>query len=303
MCIILYVPANKTISKDKLEIAFQQNPDGGGVMWYSGNHCEELHYTKGFMEFDKFYDFWKDLPKDKPRAIHFRIATSGKVSTGCCHPFPIINNLDKMLAKSGDYTDTGLLMHNGIFTEYTPTDGIKSKYSDTMIYTKELVYPLLPVIDNPSVQKLMDGITSRVLMFLPKGKVMMFGYWVKDVKDKEGFYASNTTYKPYVIPTTYTSKDLTYPYNSEPWDEGYSDKDIQKEWWLYLVIYEPTLTDTKKRLRQVYKKLHNYIVRPIEMFKSIEKLGKGQYGVSVCSNTDIYDCIPNDIDVISKDVL
>ena len=190
MCVILFAPPKKTIKEEKIKRAFEVNSNGAGVMWYDPSGT--VHYIKGFVKVDELIKFWNSLDANYPRALHCRIATSGKVSEATCHPFPIVEDIEKMKVPSG-VSDTGCLMHNGVFSRYTPKGGMKCDHSDTMEYTSKVIYPVVKFISNPGVLRLLDEMTSRILLFLPGFKIYYFGNWHKD-KD-EGFLASNETYE------------------------------------------------------------------------------------------------------------
>lgn len=237
MCIIMYAPINKTIKEEKIRNAFENNPDGAGVMWYDpkGN----VHYRKGFTEADKLVSFFKGLGVSTPRAIHCRIATSGAVSTKTCHPFPIVEKIEDMGYEKGD-PELGAMMHNGIFSAYTPKEGMKADYSDTMNFDRWVIYPLVSkgCIDNPGVINLLSDMTSRVLLFLPDFIVGRFGNWVEDKED--GFIASNDTYK-YV--------KYHYPKPTYPCTGAYS-YDYTDGWWKLNNKSTKTTTKTTTKVRK-----------------------------------------------------
>lgn len=224
MCIIMYAPSKKTIKAEKIRTAFKNNPDGAGIMWYDKNG--DVHYRKGFTKVEKLINFFNGLGSNFPRAIHCRIATSGKISEKTCHPFPIVDNFEEMGKDKGDPI-YGCLMHNGIFTRYTPTGGMQAEYSDTMNYTKQVIYPLVEAgaITNEGVVNLLSEMTSRVLLFLPNFIVGRFGTWTED-KD-EHFFASNDTYDherfTYKYPTYYTDYDNPYWWKSTESKSGCSN--------------------------------------------------------------------------------
>ena len=119
MCIAIYVPTGKNIKDEQIRNAFSNNRDGAGVMHY--DKYGRVQYSKGFMNVESLLAYWHNNTTDKyPRAIHCRIATSGKISKGCCHPFPITDDLDVML-KSHGKSKTGCLIHNGVFNIATKT--------------------------------------------------------------------------------------------------------------------------------------------------------------------------------------
>ena len=216
MCIIMYSPSGKTISEDCIRNAFENNPDGGGVMWYDKNGS--VHYKKGFDKVDELVRFYNALNPNLPRAIHCRIATSGKVSTKTCHPFPIVKEISNMGNASG-LALNGALMHNGIFSRYTPTLGMNCEYSDTMNYTSQVIFPLVrsKCINNEGVINLLQDMTSRLLLFLPKFQIMRFGSWVEN--KEEGFFASNSTYEK----KTYVYSRSPYNYGSYGYWGDYAD--------------------------------------------------------------------------------
>ena len=83
MCIAIYKPEGKIISKATLQECYDSNPDGAGFMY---NQSKKLHIEKGFFSFDSFYDAYKKH-ENKQAVIHFRIKTHGKIDTANCHPF------------------------------------------------------------------------------------------------------------------------------------------------------------------------------------------------------------------------
>lgn len=236
MCIIMYCPAKKSIKEEKIRTAFENNPDGAGIMWYDTNGG--VHYRKGFTDADKLVNFFKGLGTETPRAIHCRIATSGKISTKTCHPFPIVEKIEDMGNEKGD-PEWGAMMHNGVFTSYTPKEGMKAEYSDTMNYNRYVIFPLVSngAIYNQGVINLLSDMTSRVLLFLPDFMVGRFGSWVEDAED--GFYASNDTYK--YIKYVYRYSKPTYPYTTNAPDYGY---EYTEDGWWKLKSRKPTCETT-----------------------------------------------------------
>ena len=222
MCIIMYAPSKVNISKESMENAFEYNHDGAGVMFYDkkGN----VHYKKGFTNFDELWNYWDSLGDSLPRAVHCRIATSGKISAKTCHPFPIVDKVEDMGKDEGS-PKNGCLMHNGIFTKYTPKDGMKCEFSDSMYYTAKVIYPLKDIIMNEGVLRLLQDMTSRVLLFLPKFKILKFGSWQQDKKEK--FYASNDSYEDkyyYGVYGGWGDYATTYPYTTKTYGKGLSGR-------------------------------------------------------------------------------
>lgn len=189
MCIILYAPAGKTIKKQFIKNAIENNPDGAGIMFYDKNG--KVNTKKGFFNFDDLYNFYKKIKNNNPIAIHCRIATSGAVSEKTCHPFEISKDFETM-KQAGSVCEIGAFMHNGIINWCTPEKGMKAEVSDTMVFNKTVLYDAVSILENASMQNLLNNLGSRLLLFLNNQDVKMFGNWIKD---KSGIYASNDSYK------------------------------------------------------------------------------------------------------------
>lgn len=159
MCVIAFYPKGLPFNNGELKNCFKNNPDGAGVMWQDGG---KVHIKKGFMEQKAFFKFLKTLPTDVDRVLHFRIATSGKVSGACCHPFPVANDFKTMMQTEIEVPVA--YAHNGVLTDYTPKEGMKSPFSDTMVFGKEVLDHLVqkhidlfdPVID-VMIESTIDG--------------------------------------------------------------------------------------------------------------------------------------------------
>lgn len=126
MCVIVYKPKKADITRKKLLACWNDNPDGAGFMYASEN---VLHIHKGFMTFRKFYRRYRECERknsDSNFAIHFRIATHGKVNPNNCHPF-YVNE------KTG-------FMHNGTLNCLDVTKN--SSKSDTMIFNEDVLKKL-----------------------------------------------------------------------------------------------------------------------------------------------------------------
>lgn len=159
MCVIAFYPKGLPFNNGELKNCFKNNPDGAGVMWQDGG---KVHIKKGFMKQKAFFKFLKTLPTDVDRVLHFRIATSGKVSGACCHPFPVANDFKTMMQTEIEVPVA--YAHNGVLTDYTPKEGMKSPFSDTMVFGKEVLDHLVrkhvdlfdPVID-VMIESTIDG--------------------------------------------------------------------------------------------------------------------------------------------------
>lgn len=191
MCIIAVYPKGLPFNFGELKKCFQNNPDGAGVMWQEKN---EVHIKKGFMKQKALLKFLKTLPTNVDRVIHFRIATSGKVSGACCHPFPVSDDFKTMMR-------TELIVpvayaHNGVLTDYTPKEGMKSPFSDTMVFGKEVLAHLLkkhvdlfdPIVD-VMIEATIDG--DRMAIMNGHEVITMGKFYTSSVS---GAQYSNTSY-------------------------------------------------------------------------------------------------------------
>ena len=144
MCVIVVKKQDKKFpGVETLKNCWNKNPDGAGFMFAKDGL---VHIRKGFMD---WASFWSELTECRdlygdliPYVVHFRIATHGKVSPQCCHPFPLSNSLDDMRVLEFD-TPTGIA-HNGVIPNRTTNDSV----SDTMDYISSFVYPLSEICDD-----------------------------------------------------------------------------------------------------------------------------------------------------------
>lgn len=280
MCIIMYVPKGGSVADEKIRTAFKNNSDGAGVMWY--DTAGSVRFKKGFKKVDDLINFFHRISPEVPRAIHCRIATSGRVSARTCHPFPIVESVQDM-GESEGVGKKGCLMHNGIFSKYTPKDGLKSDYSDTMFFTSRVIYPIVKsnMIQNKGVEELLSDMTSRVLIFLPKGRVFKYGTWYKD--DEENFYASNYTYENYYsyygygYGGSYYNNNYTNPYRKDDWwksrNPSCTTANITTTPSTVTVVSTAPVVKTESKLDTVKKK--SDIVKP-EYFFNIQLTAKDE---------------------------
>ena len=195
MCIAIYKPEDKIISKKTLIECYDSNPDGAGFM-YAEN--KKLHIEKGFFSFNSFYNAYKEH-QHKKAVLHFRIKTHGKIDTTNCHPFAVNNTI--------------AFVHNGIINGFGDTN-----HSDTIGFNNGVLQPLVNKWGNLALfqDPMKDLIESRIgyskLIFLDRhGNHNIFNE-AKGVWD-DGVWYSNNSYKPYVAPVT-TWKDTDYSYGN-----------------------------------------------------------------------------------------
>lgn len=197
MCIIAYIPKNENVSEETIRTMFRGNPDGAGLMWKTGEKSP-VFIRKGFMKVEDLIKAYNDIPVDCERAIHCRIATAGKISVACCHPFPVRAKVSAM--KNAEDKAEMALMHNGVISYANPAKGMKADYSDSMNFAAKFLYPLRYQLNKECVQTLIEESTpSRLLIFRQDAETIMLGNW----ECSDGVYYSNSSYKS---PSAYYSK-------------------------------------------------------------------------------------------------
>lgn len=197
MCIAIYKPENKLISKETLQECFRSNSDGAGFMWAEGR---KLHIEKGFFTFDSFYEEYQKV-EQKKCVIHFRIKTHGQISSENCHPFLITNNT--------------AFVHNGVISGYNDT--VKS---DTLLFQEQILSPMIQkygrrLLQDPEFKELVENFIgwSKLIFLDANGQHIIYneqkGSW------DDGVWYSNNSYKPAII-HTWKGKDVDYGHYSGP---------------------------------------------------------------------------------------
>lgn len=192
MCIAIYKPADKNLSKELLQQCWDSNSDGAGFMY---NHNGKLKIKKGFMTFNKFYASFNNL-QHKTTVLHFRIKTHGKANEENTHPFFIANTLG--------------FVHNGIINKVDTSSN--KDMSDTWHFNEQFLkglYKLHPeFIDNEAIQELIkEYVSYSKLIFMDNQD----NVWIMNEEKGEwddGVWYSNTSYRPKVV--TYPAP---VPYN------------------------------------------------------------------------------------------
>lgn len=188
MCIIAYKPKGiQAPQKAVLQTCFNNNPDGAGLLLLRKD-SNIISIYKGFFSFDSFYQVAKslDIGIDDIAVYHFRIATSGLIDAGNCHPFPISNVVQDLTAT---YIETDkAFVHNGIIGKG------KGKLSDTMIYVKDKLFPMRHSLSVKKTQKKIekDTMGSRTITIdTVTNTILLTGEWI----DIDGVKFSNSTYR------------------------------------------------------------------------------------------------------------
>lgn len=203
MCIIAYIPSGIKVKRETMADCFLNNPDGAGFM-YQDKKNNKVIIKKGYMTFKELWRDFVKTPYNVERVVHFRIATSGKVDMGCCHPFPLSDDYKEM-RMSRNNTSIGIA-HNGIISWTTPKDGMKAIYSDTMAFIANYMIPLKDQLFKVEIGDLISHATgSGKFAVMNADKVMLIG----NFEMYQNAFFSNDSYKD-----VWARYRNTYYYNS-----------------------------------------------------------------------------------------
>lgn len=214
MCIAILKPQGKTISKETLQICFDNNPDGCGFAYPIENDV----VIKKFMKFEDFYPEYEKY-QHLTTLIHFRIATHGAVEIDNCHPFVLNSRM--------------ALIHNGIITGY----GDKKTKSDTRDFIDRVIGNISwKMWKNPSFCELVgNAIGYSKLAILDKTGAYVIinehkGEWT------DGIWYSNTSYKykKYSLPLFQDKKEK----KEEEKKIKNEEDDWEKYWHKMQTIYK-----------------------------------------------------------------
>lgn len=227
MCVIAYVPKNINVDMGEAKNCFLHNNDGAGIMYQTPTG---VHIVKGLMKLDEFLDELRKIPKGVDVVYHCRIATHGKVSKECTHPFPISAKMQDLKRLTMD-ADAGYA-HNGILYDFAPKGGIGASHSDSMQFGVDILAPLYSMgvdLHNPIIDRLISGVAgSSRLAIMDKNEVTLIGSWKSS---KSGIMYSNDSYEDYDTRwyKTYTNCGCSYltPYNAPIKVKGGEDVSIK----------------------------------------------------------------------------
>ncbi len=197
MCIAIFKPGDKTLSKELLSVCFENNNDGAGFAYINvdSQGIKRIKIKKS-MTFDGFWSKYERATRISPNSpfiIHFRIATHGTVDLFNCHPFKINEDL--------------VFAHNGIISKVKKD----AKKSDTQVFNETILKKLGKglLFDNPVVQELIEDYIggSKLILMDVNGAFRIFNE--KSGNTQDGVWFSNYSWKAKV---TYTPKTYTGNY-------------------------------------------------------------------------------------------
>src|SRR5579859_2275890 len=129
MCLIGYSPKGAMIDRSVLAYAYNQNPDGIGIMSKIG--IEKFMGKKALKRARRYLEAYV-VPEQVPYAIHFRWATHGAIQLSNTHPY--------ITPK-----ETHAVMHNGVIS-LTTAESSKDE-SDTAVYVRKYMAEMRPYDD------------------------------------------------------------------------------------------------------------------------------------------------------------
>lgn len=185
MCVIVYQPAEKKLTKKVAEGLWRRNSDGGGFAFLN----EDSWHTHKTMEFDDWWKSYREVLTElspRPILIHMRIRTHGETDLNNVHPFEV---------SSGKY----MAAHNGII-HYVPD--YKDGRSDTRVFLEDTV-PHFPDnwLDIPEMTDLVtEAIGWSKMVFMPHPSLGLehTAYILNEKKGEwlDGMWFSNTAGHP-----------------------------------------------------------------------------------------------------------
>lgn len=221
MCLIIHREQGMNLSDEFLNDVRKNNPHGWGILYH--NRLGQAKVAKGLDMVD-FYKAYREFEKhDADCVIHFRLATKGKKNKANAHPYEVLG---------GDHPI--YLMHNGTIA----IDGAKKegKLSDTRIFIKEVLKPMLEHIEKPHefirskhFEFMMESVagdnSSRFVLFDHEGS-LFYGGWYKTTTE---VWVSNTY--AYDVDNAYRKSKSTQEYNGSSgyynsygvWQSNYRD--------------------------------------------------------------------------------
>lgn len=206
MCIIAIYEKGTRPTVDSVKTMMKNNADGAGVAW-AQDGC--VHAVKGLTTAAAVMDIVAGIPVGASIVFHARIATSGGVYGGMCHPFPVSRKIAPTATAWS--SDTSAFFHNGILRAWTPS--APSRSSDSAIFCSDVVAPLQllgRVRRDAILHRIAISTASKLAIVDPDGRVSRLGDgWVYDA----GVWYSNHTFRaprydvrPYGFGTSYISR-------------------------------------------------------------------------------------------------
>lgn len=198
MCVIAIFDNKKRPSEKQLRQMFDANPDGVGLAWQLPAD-DLVEVKKGLFTWQAVKDALKSIPEDAGTVLfHSRIATSGGVSAGKCHPYIIgEESLGDTEATSGLFG--GVMAHNGIIST-TLRAGANDSESFLLDYINPIYGADAKGVEagkyNAIFSRLLGQSGGKIALLFPRSVYLLGGAeWSKWERDGNAT-VSNTNYKP-----------------------------------------------------------------------------------------------------------
>lgn len=203
MCIAI-LNTTGLISLKTFKTCWTANPDGAGLCYYDGQRIRTLKEMKSVKEFHRAYS---DIRLKHPGidiAIHFRIATHGRINITNCHPFKV--------------SDDTAFIHNGVINGLPAS----TEFSDTYMFN-ETILKQLPAdfILNTAINTLLGEFIgySKLVIISGNNSVIIneeLGMW-----DGQNWY-SNSSYKAPKFPKSKAINKTEFKYFSGSFEDDYA---------------------------------------------------------------------------------
>jgi predicted glutamine amidotransferase len=210
MCLIIRKEEDTVLSTEFLDDVRANNPDGWGILYHNREGKAKVLKGMDMADFYRAYSRFEQYNADC--IIHFRLATHGKKNIHNAHPYEVLGGDNPIY-----------LMHNGTIA----IDGAakKGKLSDTRLFIRDVLKPMLEHIKNPHefirtkhFEFMMESVagdnSSRFVLFDHEGS-LFYGGWYKTTTD---VWVSNTY--AYDVDNAYRKPKSTYNYRGS---SGYYD--------------------------------------------------------------------------------
>ena len=238
MCVIIYAPKGKKISKNELKEAYDYNDDGCGMAWIEGG---KVHYSKGYTNFEVFYNCMETKITNTTidRVFHFRITSRG--TTNCYQTHPFLASDDKKDMELLDYTGTTpVLFMNGTITKQKLYNGL----NDTASYIIDNLSDNKINLSSKSTIKKIDKETGSKWAIVETSGVTLVGTF----EEEDGLYFSNTYHR--------WSYWTNYSYNKSTKSYTKTVKDYYND--MYKLFPDVPKEDVRRALNYGWKCLYLY---------------------------------------------
>ena len=186
MCIIAIRPQGVGMDEQSehwLENCALTNDDGAGMMYADGNN---VYWHKGFMgdaAIDRMIDYARNIPKEYPMVLHYRIATHGCINPETTHPFPLYKGDDSLTHLIG--ASQAALVHNGIIQQMP----YHINYSDTQQLVRYINE--MPELGTDYLLNVLNMVGGGLYALMTPNKVHTVGEFIED----NGWLFSNHDYR------------------------------------------------------------------------------------------------------------